>query len=131
MYRHESYSVDQNSNVKKAHLFHSTIMIIPRLLAITILIHNTVAHTYIYAVWINGHDMGRGDGKQGQSGKGPVPAYIRSVRSNDPVKNVMSKDMTCNTPGNPAPRHLDVNGGDKVFKLSLFSVSSSDFRRVR
>jgi hypothetical protein len=89
-------------------------MFIKCLLVVTALIHLTVAHTYIYAVWINGQDMGRGDGKQSQGGKGPVPAYIRSVRSNDPVKNVMSKDMTCNTPGNPAPEYLNVKGGDKV-----------------
>jgi hypothetical protein len=94
-------------------------MIYSRLLAVAALTQIVVAHTYVYAVWINGKDMGRGDGKQGQGGSGPALAYIRSVRNNDPVKNVMSKDMTCNTPGIPAPRYLDVKGGDKVCLITF------------
>jgi cellulase len=72
------------------------------------------AHTFVYGIRVNGVDLGRGDGKKGPGDVKNGPHYIRSVRNNDPVKNLMSRDMTCNTPGSPAPSWATVKGGDKV-----------------
>jgi hypothetical protein len=95
-------------------------MLLHRLIAITAFAQLSVAHIFLYAVWINGKDMGRGDGKPAAKGTSPSPAYIRAVRNNDPIKNVMSRDMTCNTPGSAAARFLDVRGGDKVVLSTYF-----------
>ncbi|KAI1263727.1 glycosyl hydrolase family 61-domain-containing protein [Xylariaceae sp. FL1019] len=46
------------------------------------------AHTRMYSVWVNGEDQG--DGRS---------VYIRSPATNDPVKDLTSPDLVCNTAG--------------------------------
>jgi hypothetical protein len=72
-----------------------------------------LAHTFVYGIHINGVDQGRGDGKKGNGDK-IGKHIIRSVSSNNPVMDVSSKAMTCNTPGAVAPYYATVKGGDKV-----------------
>jgi cellulase len=64
------------------------------------------AHAYVWGITVNGKDMGRGD----QVG------YVRKIKNNDPVKDVKSKDMTCNVNSGPAAKFIDIKGGDKVRK---------------
>ncbi|KAI0154236.1 glycosyl hydrolase family 61-domain-containing protein [Xylariaceae sp. FL1272] len=49
------------------------------------------AHTRMYSVWVNGEDQG--DGRS---------VYIRSPPTNDPVKDLTSADLVCNTAGGTA-----------------------------
>jgi hypothetical protein len=60
-----------------------------------------VGHAFVYQVHINGKPQGRG-------------VAIRKGHSNDPVKNVNSGEMTCNKNPSPAPKTLNVKGGDRV-----------------
>jgi hypothetical protein len=108
---------------------YSANMLLSRLLTVTALAHISSAHVYLYALWINGKDMGRGDGKPGEKGSPQVASYIRATQSNNPIKNVMSKDLTCNTPGTPAVRYLDVKSGDKV-KLYISKKEAFSFRKM-
>ncbi|KAF2500872.1 hypothetical protein BU16DRAFT_523610 [Lophium mytilinum] len=63
------------------------------------------AHTTVYAIWVNDVDQGLGNSASG---------YIRSPPNNDPVKDVTSKDMTCNVNNAATTKTISVVGGDKI-----------------
>ncbi|KAI6713521.1 endo-beta-1:4-glucanase D [Diplocarpon mali] len=63
------------------------------------------AHTTIYSIAVNDVDQGLGNTQGG---------YIRFPPNNNPVKDVTSKDMTCNVNNVPAAKTIDVAAGDKI-----------------
>ncbi|PBP28067.1 Cellulose-binding protein [Diplocarpon rosae] len=65
----------------------------------------TQAHTTIYNILVNDVDQGLGNSAAG---------YIRSPPNNNPVKDVTSKDMTCNVNNVPTAKTIDVAAGDKI-----------------
>ena len=71
------------------------------------------AHTFVYSITVNGKDLGRSVASKSGSDVGSSD-YIRSIKNNDPVKDVKSSAMTCNTPGAPAPSWAPVPSGAKV-----------------
>ncbi|KAL2066338.1 hypothetical protein VTL71DRAFT_2409 [Oculimacula yallundae] len=63
------------------------------------------AHATIHSLWVNGVDQGAGNSAAG---------YIRAPPNNSPVKDVTSKDMTCNVNNVAAAKSIDVKAGDKL-----------------
>lgn len=63
------------------------------------------AHTTIYNIWVNDVDQGVGNSAAG---------YIRSPPNNSPLKDITSKDMTCNVNNVATAKTIDVAAGDKV-----------------
>ncbi|KXX81149.1 putative endo-beta-1,4-glucanase D [Madurella mycetomatis] len=62
------------------------------------------AHATMHNVFVNGKDQGNGEGK-----------YIRSPSSNDPVRDLKSRDLACNTKGgDPVPEFVKVSAGDEL-----------------
>jgi lytic cellulose monooxygenase (C1-hydroxylating) len=62
------------------------------------------AHTTVWSLWVN--DVDQQDGRS---------KYIRSPASNDPVKDLTSTDLDCNTKGaTEVPTWLTVKAGDKI-----------------
>ncbi|KAF1814971.1 hypothetical protein P152DRAFT_240487 [Eremomyces bilateralis CBS 781.70] len=64
------------------------------------------AHTTVGWVFVNGKEQGRGDVVPG--------GYIRKPNNNDPVKDVKSGDITCNTSKGPNTKNVNVKAGDEV-----------------
>ncbi|KAF2138451.1 carbohydrate-binding module family 1 protein [Aplosporella prunicola CBS 121167] len=76
------------------------------------------AHTTVFAAWINDKDQGVGNTAEG---------YIRSPPNNNPIKDVTSKDMTCNVNNVATAKTLKVKSGDKfTFEWHHDSRSDSD-----
>jgi cellulase len=76
------------------------------------------AHTTVYNVLVNGKDQGLGNVAGG---------YIDSPPNNDPVKDVTSKDMTCNVAGIKAAKSVEVAGGDEItFEWHHSNADASD-----
>lgn len=68
------------------------------------LVAGVSAHSRVYGAWIN--DEFQGDGRT---------SYIRSATTNDPVKDLTSTDLVCNTAGGtPASDFVSAAAGDKV-----------------
>ena len=68
------------------------------------LIAEVSAHTRVYNVLIDGNDYGPGAG-----------SYIRQPPTNDPVKDLTSSDIRCNTNGyNAVPNYVPVPAGSNV-----------------
>lgn len=63
------------------------------------------AHTTIYNMWVDGVDQGLGNSAAG---------YIRSPPNNNPLKDITSKDMTCNVNNVATAKTIDVAAGAKV-----------------
>ncbi|CZT48816.1 related to Endo-beta-1,4-glucanase D [Rhynchosporium secalis] len=63
------------------------------------------AHATIYNVWVNDVDQGTGNSAAG---------YIRSPPNNSPIKDITSKDMTCNVNNVAAAKTINVAAGDKI-----------------
>lgn len=63
------------------------------------------SHTIVFNVWVNGVDQGLANN---------APSYIRVHPANNPVKDVNSRDMTCNIANKPAAKTLTVKPGDEV-----------------
>lgn len=62
------------------------------------------AHTRVYSAWVNGVDQG--DGRS---------VYIRSPATNDPVKDLTSADLVCNTAGGTAvTSFVSAAAGDEI-----------------
>ena len=76
------------------------------ILSLLALTAHASAHATIQAVWINGEDQGLNGG------------YIRSPPSNSPVKDLTSKDLTCNVNNVAASKYLSVKPGDTVSSMS-------------
>lgn len=67
------------------------------------LVGSAAAHATLYGVWKNGVDQGKG-----------VNKYIRSPDNNDPIKDLRSPHLTCNTKNRVVPNSVSVKGGDKL-----------------
>ncbi|KAM0241535.1 hypothetical protein ACHAP5_007491 [Fusarium lateritium] len=62
------------------------------------------AHAQVYGLWVNGKDQG--DGRS---------VYIRSPENNNPVKDLSSPNLVCNTNGaKAAPKFAKAAAGDEV-----------------
>lgn len=89
-----------------------------------------LAHTTIYAVWINEVDQGLacGQSSTGKQTGGPANSvYVRCPPNNNPVKDIASASMACNVNNAEAPVWLKVKSGDKVtFEWHHDSRSSGD-----
>jgi lytic cellulose monooxygenase (C1-hydroxylating) len=72
-----------------------------------------VGHAFVYSIAINGKDLSRTEASKSGSAVGHSN-YIRSIKNNDPVKDVTSSAMTCNTPGASAPDWAPAKSGDRV-----------------
>jgi len=68
------------------------------------LVFEVGAHTRVYSVWVDGSDLGQGEGH-----------YIRFPLSDGPVMDVTSTKLTCNDNGfNPVPEYAPVPAGHTV-----------------
>ncbi|KAF9264524.1 glycoside hydrolase family 61 protein [Marasmius fiardii PR-910] len=65
-------------------------------------VSSVFAHLRVWGVWVNGKFQG--DGRN---------IYIRSPETNDPVKDLHSKDMICNTNNSAVPQSVAVKSGNK------------------
>lgn len=64
------------------------------------------AHATVWAMWVNGKDMGVGNSPSG---------YIRAPPNNFPIENAQSPDLACNVNGGtPAAKWIPVAPGDTV-----------------
>jgi len=63
------------------------------------------AHTTLWNIYINDVDQGVGNSAAG---------YIRSPPNNSPVKDITSKDLTCNVNNVATAKTVSVAAGDKV-----------------
>lgn len=77
------------------------------------LVSTAVAHTTVYAVWINEVDQGLGCGQLSSGKQTGESIYIRCPPNNNPVKDLASAAMACNVNNVEAPRWLQVKSGDK------------------
>lgn len=73
------------------------------------------AHTTIYNILVNGVDQGLGNSAAG---------YVRSPPNNNPVKDITSKDLTCNVNNVATAKTVTVAAGDKVFLISSRKVET-------
>ena len=67
------------------------------------------AHTTVFNILVNGVDQGTGNTAGG---------YIRFPPNNNPVKDLTSKDLTCNVANTPAARSVTAAAGDKVIQVA-------------
>ena len=71
---------------------------------VAVLVAEVSAHTRVWSVWVNGSDQGAGAGR-----------YIRQPPTNNPVKNLTSSDIRCNTNGySPVGTYVSVPAGGTV-----------------
>ncbi len=75
------------------------------LLASSALVAIASAHTTIWNIYVNDVNQGVGNTAGG---------YIRFPPNNSPVKDLTSKDLTCNVANVAAAKTVDVVAGDKV-----------------
>lgn len=62
-------------------------------------------HSTVFNLHVNGVDQGAGNSASG---------YIRAPPNNNPVKDITSKDMTCNVNNVAVAKTVSVAAGDKV-----------------
>jgi cellulase len=73
-------------------------------IAATLIAEVSAKGSRVWSVWIGGTDQGPGAG-----------VYIRQPQTNDPVKNLTSGDITCNTNGYlPVSSYVHVPAGGTV-----------------
>jgi len=95
---------------------------LPRSLATT-----AVAHTTVYAVWVNEVDQGLGCGQLASGKQTGESVYIRCPPNNNPVKDLSSSAMACNVNNVEAPKWISVKSGDKfTFEWHHDSRSTGD-----
>lgn len=75
------------------------------ILASSALVAITSAHTTIWNIYVNGVDQGVGNKAGG---------YIRFPPNNSPVKDLTSKDLTCNVANTPNTKTVTAAAGDKI-----------------
>ena len=78
------------------------------------------AHTTIWNAIVDGVDQGVGN-------KNDATGYIRSPPNNNPVKDITSKDMTCNVGNNPMAKTIDVKPGSKVRTINSALKSANSY----
>ena len=75
------------------------------------------AHSTVWNILVNDVDQGVGNSASG---------YIRAPVNNSPVKDLTSKDLTCNNKNTAVAKTVSVSSGDKVRFLSSGFKQSTD-----
>ncbi|KAK4224659.1 putative endo-beta-1,4-glucanase D [Podospora fimiseda] len=79
-------------------------MLLPTAFALATLASTVTAHATMFSASVNGKDFG--DGRNN---------YIRSPATNDPVRDLSSPNLICNTNGGKvAPNFVSANPGDRI-----------------
>jgi lytic cellulose monooxygenase (C1-hydroxylating) len=85
------------------------------ILASSALVAITSAHTTIWNIYVNDVNQGVGNTAGG---------YIRFPPNNSPVKDLTSKDLTCNVANTPNTKTVTAAAGDKVINLIFLGTTS-------